>query len=69
MLLSFARWLVLRRWLGLASQRQQQVAANNGASAGGLAALDLTCIAVTTGLGDLVGTAFLATFLHLAEGS
>ncbi|KAM7539835.1 hypothetical protein Aperf_G00000033687 [Anoplocephala perfoliata] len=67
-LLSFARWLVLRRWLGLASHQQQHVDTNAIASAGGLAALDLTCIAVTTGLGDLVGTAFLAAFLHLAEG-
>ncbi|VUZ45803.1 unnamed protein product [Hymenolepis diminuta] len=68
-LLLFARMLVLRRWLSLARHQQQQVSANTRVSAGGLAALDLTGIAVTTGLGDFVGTAFLATFLRFAESS
>lgn len=68
-LLLFARLLVLRRWLSLARLQQHQLSANTHVSAGGLAALDLTGIAVTTGLGDFVGTAFLATFLRFAESS
>ncbi|KAM3174853.1 hypothetical protein ACTXT7_009669 [Hymenolepis weldensis] len=68
-LLLFARLVVLRRWLSLARHQQQQVSANTRVNAGGLAALDLTGIAVTTGLGDFLGTAFLATFLRFAEGS
>nr|CUU98218.1 hypothetical transcript [Hymenolepis microstoma] len=68
-LLLFARLLVLRRWLSLAGHQQHQGVTNSHTSVGGLASLDLTGIAITTGLGDLVGTAFLTTFLGFAEGS
>ncbi|VDN96631.1 unnamed protein product [Rodentolepis nana] len=69
-LLLFARLLVLRRWLFLAGhQHHQGVTSSSRTSAGGLASLDLTGIAITTGLGDFVGTAFLTAFLSFAEGS
>ena len=73
MLLIFSRWLVMSRWLSAVKQQQQQDTTASETTptwtgAGELAALDLTVIAVTTGLGDFVGTAILTALLHLAEG-
>ncbi len=70
MLLLFARWLVMRQWLRLARRTSSPGTTNTTATtAGCLASLDLTAIAVTTGLGDLLGTAILTAFLHAAEGA
>ncbi len=71
-LLLFARWLVMRQWLRLARRTSSpgtSTTTTTTTTAGCLASLDLTAIAVTTGLGDLLGTAILTAFLHAAEGA
>ncbi|KAF5396696.1 hypothetical protein PHET_10178 [Paragonimus heterotremus] len=70
--LRFARWIVLSSWRHLAypSHRFSLLCARQTGefSSSSLASLDLTAIALTTGLGDLLGSILLTSTLFLLQG-
>ncbi|CAH8854368.1 unnamed protein product [Trichobilharzia szidati] len=66
-LLKFAKWIVLKLWkkFGLAKQLDSNSNATNTPIS--LASLDFSAIAMTTGLGDLIGTALFVLFLCISK--
>ncbi|KAF7261810.1 hypothetical protein EG68_00726 [Paragonimus skrjabini miyazakii] len=70
--LRFARWIVLSSWRHLAysGHRFSVLCARQTGelSSSSLASLDLTAIALTTGLGDLLGSILLTSTLYLLQG-
>ncbi|KAF6773501.1 hypothetical protein AHF37_06987 [Paragonimus kellicotti] len=70
--LRFARWIVLSSWRHLAypDHRFSVLCARQTGefSSSSLASLDLTAIALTTGLGDLLGSILLTSTLYLLQG-
>nr|CAH8856200.1 unnamed protein product [Trichobilharzia regenti] len=66
-LLKFAKWIVLKLWkkFSLAKQFDSNINATNTPIS--LASLDFSAIAMTTGLGDLIGTALFVLFLCISK--
>ncbi|TNN17593.1 Solute carrier family 41 member 2 [Schistosoma japonicum] len=62
-LLIFAKWIVIKLWKRLHSAKQLDSRGNYVS----LASLDFSAIAVTTGLGDLIGTTLFILFLSITK--
>ncbi|KAH8872044.1 Solute carrier family 41 member 1 [Schistosoma japonicum] len=62
-LLIFAKWIVIKLWKRLHSAKQLDSRGNSVS----LASLDFSAIAVTTGLGDLIGTTLFILFLSITK--
>ncbi|CAH8854422.1 unnamed protein product [Trichobilharzia szidati] len=66
-LLKFAKWIVLKLWKKYSLAKQLDSNSNATNTPISLASLDFSAIAMTTGLGDLIGTAFFVLFLCISK--